>query len=214
MRIREPRLSATFKAIIALAGIIGILLQVGVFDGVLRLSVFNYYTLLSNVLVTLYFIPASFYAARDDRTWQPQLKGAVTMGITVTFLIYHFALAGNFAMEGTQAWSNRLLHYIVPLMAIADWLFFSDKGELTWYSPLLWVLLPDLYFIYVQLRLAFGASLGTGSRYPYYFIDVDALGWGQVLLNGLLINLAFIVLGYVVVLIDYLLARQRATSEA
>lgn len=192
-----------------MAGIIGILLQVGVFDGVLRFSVFNYYTLLSNVLVTLYFIPAAYDAARDGGNWQPQLKGAVTMGITVTFLIYHFALAGRFAMEGTQAWSNRLLHYIVPAMAIADWLLFSDKGEYSWYSPLLWVLLPDLYFIFVQIRLAFGASMGHSSRYPYYFIDVDQLGWGQVLLNGLVINLAFIVLGYVVVLLDYLLASKK-----
>ena len=49
----------------------------------------------------------------------------------------------------------------------------------------------------------------NGSPYPYPFMDVDALGWGKVLLIFLAMAAAFLALGYVLVWIDHLLARRQ-----
>ncbi len=45
-------------------------------------------------------------------------------------------------------------------------------------------------------------------RYPYFFIDIDALGLDPVLRNALLLSLGFVVIGYVLYGADRLLGRR------
>ena len=194
----KKRLSITFKFILCVAALLGVLIQCGVFSGNLRLSVLNYYTLQSNLLCLIYFCAALVYFVRRNDTLLPVFKGAVVMGITVTGLVYHLMLAGSFQMQGTMAIANLLLHYVVPVMSVLDWILFDTKGRYTWKSPLAWVLLPNAYFIHAVIRVALGENLGYGgNRYPYPFINVDALGWGNVMINVVIMNLAFTLLGYV-----------------
>lgn len=214
MRINNPFLSVSFKILLSVTAILGVLIQCGVFDGELHFSVFNYYTLLSNVLCAVYFGAAMVYEVRKQDTLLPALKGAIVLAITVTGLVYHFMLSGSFQMQGTMALSNILLHYVVPVMAVLDWLVFDRKGRYTWKSPLMWVLLPLVYFAYAMLRVALGATLGyDGNRYPYPFLDTDALGWGQVIIHVLVMGLSFIALGYVFFAADHFLARKALVRE-
>ena len=57
----------------------------------------------------------------------PRLKGTITMSITVTFLIYHFLLSGGYENRADIIRST-ILHYIVPIMTIADYILFDKKG--------------------------------------------------------------------------------------
>ena len=209
LKVKNMRLSVIFKLSLVIAAALAILIQLDPFSGELNWSSLNYYTLMTNVLCAVYFFAAMVYEGQRGGTLLPNLKGAVVLGITITGLVYHFLLSGSYQAQGTLALSNVLLHYIVPLMAVIDWLLFSDKGHYRWKSPFLWLLVPDLYFVYVQIRVSMGASLGTGgNRYIYPFINVDALGWGKVILNGLLLNLFFVLLGFVFVAIDRFMARR------
>lgn len=208
------RLSVIFKLCLVISALLGIAIQIGLFSGELRLSVLNYYTLMSNILCAAYFFAAMVHEANKGGTLFPLLKGAVVQGIAVTGLVYHFMLSGSFHMQGTLSLSSMLLHYAVPLMAVMDWLLFSQKGRYTRRSPFVWLLVPDGYFIYAVIRIALGASIGYGgSRYPYPFIDADVLGWGQILINGAVLNLFFILLGFVFVTLDRLLARGSASAK-
>ena len=209
LRIENRRLSIIFKLLLCTAASLGILIQMGAFEGTLRWSVLNYYTLMSNALCALYFFFAMLRESSGADTLLPQLKGAVVTGITITGLVYHFVLAGTFQMQGTLTLSNLLLHYAVPVMAVADWLLFSLKGKYRLSSPFLWLLLPDGYFLYAVIRVALGATLGYGgNRYPYPFLNADALGWGQVMMNGLILNLFFLLLGFLFVFLDRLMAKK------
>ncbi len=202
------RLSVIFKLSLVIAATLGILIQIGAFSGELRLSDLNYYTLLTNVLCAVYFFAAMVYEGNGGGTLLPTLKGAVVLGITITGLVYHFLLSGSFQMQGTMSLSSLLLHYIVPPMSVIDWLLFSDKGHYSWKSPFVWLLVPDVYFVYALIRVSLGASLGyDGNRYPYPFLNADALGWGRVLVNGLLLNLFFVLLGFVFVVIDRVMSK-------
>ncbi len=59
------------------------------------------------------------------------------MGITVTWLVAHFIL-GSFTMGASLRVSIRLVHYVVPIMTLLDWLLFDEKGRMRATSPLLW----------------------------------------------------------------------------
>lgn len=206
MIFSSKKCSAAWKGIVFLSAMAGVLLQCGIFSSKPDFSVLNYYTLMSNILCAVYFLPAVFYTLNNPgKTMLPQFKGALVMCITVTGLVYHFMLAGKFEMQGTLLISNILLHYVVPLMTVLDWILFDRKGYYNRYSPFLWLIAPLAYFLYVIVRVAGGAFLGPyGSKYPYYFMDIDVLGFGTVMLINLAMAVFFVILGYIIVWIDHL----------
>ncbi|MEG0378423.1 MAG: Pr6Pr family membrane protein, partial [Eubacterium sp.] len=136
-----------------------------------------------------------------------RFKGAITMMITVTFLIYHFLLAPRaFSMNSDYnfwAPANLLVHYFTPLMVILDWLIFDKKNAYRPYDPLLWLAIPLLYLIFILIRAQLGGPItAAGSYYPYFFLDVDVLSWIGVLKWVLLIAVFFALLGYIIYFID------------
>lgn len=209
MRIQNRFVSAAFKAFLALCAWAGILIQCGVFGRRIDLSALRYYTLLSNVLVAGYFSVATVCALRGRRMPLPNFKGALTMGITVTGLVFHLMLSGGgFRMGSTEELANQLLHTFTPIGAVLDWLLFDEKGRYGKWSPIKWTLLPNLYFVLATLYgFTSGGRFYDGARFPYYFINFDRLGVSRVLLYVAGLNVAFIALGYVFLLIDRLLQR-------
>ena len=215
MYIRNQYLSAAFKLLIGACALAGILIQCDVFTGKPSFLSLRYYTLLSNLLCAGYYIPAGICTLRGRNRIFPVYKGALVMGITVTGLIFHFMLSGSlFSMGSIYALANLLLHYVVPCGAVADWLLFDEKGVYTRRLPPLWNLLPNVYFVLV---LIYAYTVGTpfmgGSRFPYFFIDIDALGLPRVLLWVVVLNAAFLLLGYAVVGLDTLFGRLKKAEK-
>lgn len=180
---------------------------------------FNYYTVLSNLVCFLYFLGASIHSIRllaagmDVSPWHLRLEGAVVFCITVTFLIYHFMLRPeSFTMGGDNSgfWNTRnmIVHYAVPLLTLLDWLLFCPKGVWRKWDPLKWLIIPLAYFAYILARAPLAGNIGgTSSPYPYFFINVDKLGWGGVFANAAWIALAMAVLAYAIYFIDRGIAR-------
>lgn len=115
--------------------------------------------------------------------------------------------------NGTLDVTLLILHYIVPIGIVLDWLLFDTKGHMTPTGPLVWVVLPLAYVIYIMVSVnVFGLFMGAlklgPSRYPYSFFDVDALGAGSVALFIVAMLVAFIALGYVYFAIDHALAKR------
>ena len=81
-----------------------------------------YYTVLSNLLVTIFTGYLLRVMSRSGENWQSptllRLKGGVTMSIMITCVIYHFMLA-PIATDFYRV-ENFLCHYIVPLWFLAD----------------------------------------------------------------------------------------------
>lgn len=204
MHCRNNRISACLKGLIFLAALLGVLLQCGVFNGALNLTVLTYYTVMSNIACAVYYLPAAVYQARKQETLLPKWKGALVMCITVTGLVYQTLLSGRFEMQGTQFLSTLLLHYVVPVSCVLDWLLFDRKGRYSWKTPITWMLAPGVYFVFVMVAVQLGAHLGPyGEKYPYFFMDVDTLGFGAVLLIALAMGGFFLILGYLMVLLDH-----------
>jgi hypothetical protein len=159
-----------------------------------------FFTIQSNVAYGAFAAWAAF-RGRIDR---PALKGAVTLYVVITGLVYHLVLtneASGFAMPQPdralpEAIGNQLLHTVVPLLAVLDWLLFDERGRFRWRYALYWLAFPLGYLAFALLR---GLVVG---KYPYPFINVNELGYGGVSISSVGFAVAFWILGLAFVAID------------
>lgn len=150
---------------------------------------FGYFTVLTNLFVALV---ATRGARMADGGRELAWRGGAIASIVVVGLGYHLLLRNVWDPQGWQKLADIALHYAVPLAALAWWLAMPPRGRIAADAPLRWLLWPVAYTAYALLR---GALIGS---YPYYFIDVGALGWPRVSLHlaGLLV--VFVLVGYAV----------------
>ena len=201
-------ISILYKIIISVIGIFAVIN--GFFTTNLKFDIetIYYFTYQSNILVIIYFFLDIINIIKKNETFYPRLKGAVTMSITVTFLIYHFLLSPTAEKyEGLEYIRNIILHYIVPIMTILDYIIFDKKGIYKIIDPLLWLLIPFLYFAFILIRARLGEPFFFFFYYPYFFVDIDKYGLKIVLRNVFFITIFFTILGYIEYFIDRLLKR-------
>lgn len=210
MYIKNRTISTIFRLFLVGLCAWGIWLNLTAWDGN-WLELLSFYTLQSNILVLVFFI---YLLIRPLWTKQPPnstVKGAVTVAISLTLLVYHFVLRPTmFSMaESTYGDSpaNILAHYVTPLMVIADWLLFDRKGMMTKFDPFKWLLVPLAYLVFAIIRAQLATFSITDSRWPYFFMDFDKYGIMQVVLNCSLVTVGYLALGYLVDAADYLMAK-------
>jgi len=172
--------------------------------GELTLNFFSYFTILSNILVALALTaPAVAPNSRIGRwTLSEGVRAAVAMFIVVVGVVYHFLLAGVWEPQGWALVGNSLLHYVMPIAFVVDWLAFTRKGRLRWIDPAKW-LVPVL--IYGGWTLAHGWLSGW---WPYWFVDADKLGLGKVAIHFAGLLVFFLIVGLIVVAIDRTFGRR------
>lgn len=217
MIIQNKTIRIIYRSIIMTISGIGVLLLTSINPKNEPFDIIIYYTGISNLICFIISICMLVDEYKDNkkdkRIIDFRIKGIVVMMITVTLLIYHFLLLPkNLAEKGaieTWTWQNIITHYLVPLLVIFDWILFEEKGKYGKKEPFLWLIIPYTYFVYAIIRAElFGQIKGIDSRYPYFFIDIDALGIINVLKYVIIITIFFIILGYIIYFIDRKLAEK------
>ncbi|MFC1421236.1 Pr6Pr family membrane protein [Streptacidiphilus cavernicola] len=152
---------------------------------------FSYFTVLSNCAATV-VLGYGGVAELLGRPGAPDLvRGAATLYLAVTGLVYAVALSG--AETGMLAWTNDVLHRVIPLVLLADWLLLPPLRRLRWSEAAGWLVFPVLYLGYTLLR-------GPHARwYPYPFLDPRQHGYVRVAVSSVLVTLAFLALGALIV---------------
>lgn len=213
MSVTKNQYSLIFKIIIIGVSFWGLLLNSG-YPETFTPQMFLYYTILSNALCFCYFLLALSkqvygYVTYNTKPLNMRVKGAVTLAITVTMTIYWLVLvpAGFVMGEGSTMWANLIVHLIVPVLVILDWLLFDKKGEVTKLDPLWWLIIPLCYYCFTVIGYFLNVTYIDGSHYPYFFIDSELLGWGTVGINIIVLVIAFLIMGYFVYFIDNRLGR-------
>jgi hypothetical protein len=74
----------------------------------------------------------------------------------------------------TLPWVDTVVHRIMPIAVIADWLIDSPGLRIPFRTSLVWLTYPLLYAAYTLIR---GAIVGW---YPYPFLDPANGGYGSV----------------------------------
>ena len=106
------KLLFSYRFLLFILSVLGVYLQLTKHGG---FGMMLYYTILSNMLV-MFFMGDMVWRMIRGRSTQTQgylrMKGAVTMAIMITFVIYHFMLAPLATPEKFYRLENFLCHYI------------------------------------------------------------------------------------------------------
>jgi hypothetical protein len=217
MYIRNSTASAVYKlAIIAFAAY-GVARSI---DGYGCVTL-RFFTLQSNILVlsvVLYLLGEGLVRARARRTpagaaptaghnsaprasrAATYLRGIAMLAISLTGLVFHILLVP--LLPSPIGFDSHVLHTIVPILFVLDWLVFSQKGRFRFREVPLWMVYPLVYLVTTLLVAAYYDGF-----YPYPFMDAATYGYGSVAETSALLVVAFGALGLAYVGIDRLLAR-------
>jgi len=164
-------------------------------------SFFSFYTILTNIVLVLIYLSEVLPTQRLAIFRHPVTRGSMVACITLVSLYVFFVLRHLYAPTGLLELSDRLLHYVAPLLYLLWWVIGQPHGQLRW-SNLPVMLLPTLiYFVVVMMR---GVWL---HRYPYPFMNIDELGIGAVLLGALFMAAGLAALSALVIVLDHFLTR-------
>jgi hypothetical protein len=203
MSLRDRRVVAATRTLTFVAMVGGVVLTAA--GPATVTGLLPYFTIQSNIAFGLFAGWAAGQAWRNgDVQVRPAVKGALTLYVTITGLVYHLVLtnpASGFAVGDVQrsvpeAIGNQLLHTVVPLLAVLDFLLFDERRRYRWRYAAYWLVFPLGYQVFVVLR---GLVVG---RYPYPFNDVAAIGYDGLAVATVVFGLAFWVLGLALVLAD------------
>ncbi|HOC28881.1 MAG TPA: Pr6Pr family membrane protein [Treponemataceae bacterium] len=188
----------------------GLAVLTGIAAGSFNPGLLCYYTVQSNIVCLIYATVLAIADIAGKRIRYERAAGAVTIMITVTMLVYNLVLdRSGFSMTGNDMEiANLIVHLVLPLMILADWLFFAQKGLLRAREPFFWTIIPVSYYLYILARAEISGLIpGRNTRFPYFFIDSDALGFPAVAVNIILFTIFFLILGFIIFGIDKLFAR-------
>lgn len=133
----------------------------------------SYFTVLSNALVLGTTLRAARNPHTDGGVWRVLRLDAV-VAIAVTGLVHWFLLRPLLSLEGWSYAIDKLLHVVVPLLAVLGWLLFGPRPRVTAREVLYALVYPVGWLGYT---LVVGAASGW---YPYPFVDVPEQGAAAV----------------------------------
>ncbi len=183
-----------FSLTIAITGLLSLFAYSGIPRGRFKKTMFLYYTNISNLMVSVYFLFLFLYRAFDipmlSFSEDALVSFSVTMMITMTFLIFHFVLV-PYGLKHNEILDEMnikfveciIFHYVIPISAILYWFFYADKTLRYPIMSCLWLGIPLMYFIFIMFRARNGNIEGTKSRFPYPFLDLDKIGKRRFLGN-------------------------------
>jgi hypothetical protein len=154
---------------------------------------FGYFTIITNMLVAVAMtrVALGYWPASA-----PSALTGVVFTIAIVGFVYHFILKAHVPSLEAGPWIvDRTLHYLIPGLSAVFWLICVPKSNLTFADPFRWILIPVLYFAYAIARGIFDGW------YPYFFIDVNQLGYAVVFRNAIAMTAIVLMCGLALVAI-------------
>lgn len=139
---------------------------------------FSYFTILTNLMVTIYFSTIVLFKKRQTILHKPGTLTALAAFMTFVGLAYHVLLRSIWNPTGLTMVLDEIHHTFAPLVTVFFWYLYENKSVLSFKKISIWVLYPLLYLTWALVRGK------ISSFYPYYFLDVDNLGMQQVIINA------------------------------
>jgi hypothetical protein len=133
---------------------------------------FKYYTMQTNLMVTIWFTLAIIWHNKPEslKKISGPIKGAFTLYITTTFVFFAILLQIFYRPTGWAAFSNLILHYIIPIAFIVDWILTETKIQYKWTYLPYWIIYPICYLVFSFIHGTFTID------YLYPFLDISIRG--------------------------------------
>jgi hypothetical protein len=167
-------------------------------------QLFSFFTILTNLLaaVCLAVLLVTPKVRLAKYFLQSHVFSAIALYITIVGLVYNLVLRSLWHPEGLFKLADELLHTVNPLLFVAYWLAYVPKANLKWGQAFKWLWVPFIYSVYIFIRGA------LSHLYPYPFLNVDELGVMQVVINCLVMLAAFLVIGFLFIWINRVMAKR------
>jgi|RhiMethySRZTD1v2_1073278.scaffolds.fasta_scaffold01395_18 hypothetical protein len=150
---------------------------------------FSYFTVLSNIAAVAVLGAAAVRPGLLDDDRFQAVRGAATLYMTVTGLVYAVLLAPQVSDLGlTELWVNTVLHQVGPAVVVLDWLVAPPPRRPSLRTAAAWLLFPVVWLAYTFVRAA------AVDWYPYPFLDPDEDGVGAVVVSCIAITVLFVLL--------------------
>jgi hypothetical protein len=151
---------------------------------------FSFFTIQSNIL-GVGALCALVLVPRARRT--PVFDGArsgVVLYLAITGVVFALLLSGlQEELQTSEDWVNFVVHQLMPVVLFADWLVDPQRHRLPRWTVLAWLAYPLAWLGYTLVR---GEAEGW---YPYPFVDVSELGYGEVLARSVGLAIGFALAG-------------------
>lgn len=162
---------------------------------------FSFFTILTNLAITLIYLGALAPALPLAWTRRHATRTMMAAIIMLVMIVYHLLLAPIWDPQGLFRVADYGLHYVAPLVYAAWWATLPRDGARLAYSAALAMIAPPLvYLLYVLAR---GAVTGL---YPYPFINAAEIGYASLAVNAVGISAVLIALYLAAIAIDRRLA--------
>ena len=205
--IKNRTVQLMFQTAFCTLGILGIIASFGTFNYEFRPDFYVHFTNLSNyfcIIIMFIELIETIKKKKDEYvTKTPLLKFIGLLAILLTFIIFNFILAGDREPELNFYINSVLFHLILPIMYLLDWILFYKHKKIKWYYPLISVIFPVVYAIFIFIRawiLDFNPDVPY--IYPYFFLNLDELGVLGVIKWIIILSIVFIVIGYTIFGLD------------
>jgi len=168
-------------------------------------NVFCFFTIQSNLIVGI----TSLVLALDPRRTSTAFDTFRFIGIVaivITGIVYHSAIRDLMEVQSWALVADRLVHTVVPVLAVATWLIHGPRGRATRRVMWLSLLFPVAWFAFTLIRGP------IADFYPYPFVDVTRLGYADVLLNASWVGVIYLGVAAGAVALDGWLTKLRAIT--
>ena len=209
-------------------GLVGIVASFGIFDDytMFRWDFYVHFTNLSNYLCIGIMVAQLIQTAKKKEdsyvTAAPLFKFIGVLAILLTFVVFNALLAGAADRDPQLNWrvGSLLAHVVLPIMFVADWFLFRERGKVKWYYPIASAGFPLAYMVFILIQatiLKFDTSIlipGTNTPliYPYFFVNLETQGVAGVAKWAVILLVAFMAVGYLFYGIDRILTRKSKRS--
>ena len=148
------------------------------------LNFFSFFTIQSNIIagVVLLIVGVGTLLNVEANRQFAFIRGAATLYMVITGIVFALLLAGLAErLQLTVPWVNMVLHYLIPIVMLVDWLLFPPKFKFSLQHTILWLAFPLAYLAYTLIR---GSIVNW---YPYPFLDPPQVGWVSVIVTSIAI---------------------------
>lgn len=161
--------------------------EVELFDSIIRF--FTFFTILSNSLVAICFTAVLFTSSSFFQSYKTQT--AIAVYISIVAIVYNIILRFIWEPTGLQRIVDELLHVVNPIIFVAYWIMIKNKISLS-YKFVFKILVFPLVYLFTVLLIG-----NFTTNYPYPFLNVNELGYTSVVINSVVISVAFFLVSIV-----------------
>jgi len=134
---------------------------------------FSFFTIQSNIIAAVVLLvgaSGASFVVRPTFTWD-LVRGAAAIYMALTFIVYGLLLSDiSEELQTVIPWINNVVHRIVPIVMVIDFLIRPLLHRITFRQALAWAVYPIVWLVYTIIR-------GNATDwYPYPFLDPDKVG--------------------------------------